>query len=391
MLAHPTYPITAWSAVNALGRSTETVLRSLSQGKTGLGACPLELPVETIVGAIPGVMEPLPPAFAAYDCRIARIGLLALRDVESQVRRARERYGATRIGIILGTSTGGLLATEANHAAFRTTGNTVEGFDLFRQHSFNALGELYREILGLEGPCYTISTACSSSAKAMAAAARLLDLGVIDAALVGGGDSLTRMTLQGFHGLGILDSEPCRPFDQHRAGINIGEGVALQLLERSGDSPVYFLGAGESADAHHMSSPHPEGRGAREAMKRALERTGLEPEDVDHINAHGTATRLNDRSEAIAIRSDFGNQIPVASTKGYTGHLLGGAGATELTFALHAVITNEVPKTLGYTTPDPELDLNVTRAAIQQPVRRVLSNSFAFGGSNVSILVGERP
>jgi 3-oxoacyl-[acyl-carrier-protein] synthase-1 len=321
---------------------------------------------------------------------MARIAVLALRDVEKAARSAVARYGARRVAVILGTSTGGLLATEALIAEHAKTGALLPGYDLLCQHSFNATAELVARLVGAEGPTYTVSTACSSSAKAMAAAARLLDADVIDAALVGGGDSLCRMTLQGFHGLGILAETACRPFDAHRVGMNIGEGAAFQLIERRGDARVHFLGAGESCDAYSVSSPHPEGRGAREAMEGALARQGLSPADVDYINAHGTATPQNDRAEALAIAGLFRDGPLVSSTKGYTGHLLGGAGSTEATFAIHAVLTGRVPATLGCSEMDPGIGpIRIATKAMSLPVRRALSNSFGFGGSNVSLLLGE--
>jgi 3-oxoacyl-[acyl-carrier-protein] synthase-1 len=199
------------------------------------------------------------------------------------------------------------------------------------------------------------------------------------------------MTLQGFHGLGVLSQVPCRPFAEGRAGINIGEGAAFQLVERDADASVWLLGVGESSDAHHMSSPHPEGRGAAEAMSRAMEAAGVSPDAVDHLNAHGTATALNDAAEAIAIETLFGDRLPVSSTKGYTGHLLGAAAATELVFAIHAVRTGRIPATLGCEAVDPNVRIDVVRELRATRVRRALSNSFAFGGSNVSVLVGERP
>ncbi len=217
-----------------------------------------------------------------------------------------------------------------------------------------------------------------------------MEAGVADAVLVGGIDSLTRMTLQGFHSLGILSSTPCRPFGAERDGINIGEGAAFLLMEREGDSEVAVLGVGESADAYRMSSPEPTGRGAREAMERALAQAGLEPTDIDHINAHGTATKLNDEAEARAIEALFGDRVPVSSTKGYTGHLLGGAGGTEAVFAVHAILSGRLPATLGCDPLDPEVRIRVQRDAAEARVRRVLSNSFAFGGSNVSVLIGAR-
>lgn len=242
---------------------------------------------------------------------------------------------------------------------------------------------------GVTGPVYVVSTACSSSGKVAASAARLIRMGLVDAVLIGGIDSLTRMTIQGFHSLGILSGTSCRPFGAERDGINIGEGAALLLVEREApDARVVLLGVGESADAYRMSSPEPTGRGAREAMERALAQAGLGAGDLDHINAHGTATQLNDAAESLAIHALFGASVPVTSTKGYTGHLLGGAGGTEMVFAIHAILGGRLPATLGAAPLDPEVAIDVVTEARELRVRTVLSNSFAFGGSNVSVVVG---
>lgn len=383
-------PITAWSCVNALGRTTREVLAALDEGRSGLGPSPLPVTMPTVVGAVPGELPPLDREHARYDCRLARIGLMAFAEVREAVERAIARWGADRVGIVLGTSTGGLERTEEAFLGWLTTGVLPEDYDYERQHNFAAFGDLLAAMVGARGPAYVVSTACSSSGKVAASAARLMRAGVVDAVLVGGIDSLTRMTLQGFHSLGILSSTPCRPFAQGRDGINIGEGAAFVLLEREADSSVHVLGVGESADAYRMSSPEPTGRGARESMERAMIQAGLGPEGIDHINAHGTATQLNDSAEALAIEALFGDRVPVSSTKGYTGHLLGAAGGTEMVFAIHAVRTGRLPATIGCDPLDPELRIHVQREAATARVRRVLSNSFAFGGSNVSVLIGER-
>lgn len=382
-------PITAWSAVNALGRTTAEVLEALDAGRGGLGPSPLPVTMETVVGAVPGELAPLPPEYAAYDTRLTRIGVMAFEEVRPAVERAVARWGGERVGIVLGTSTGGLEQTEQAFQHWLGCGEVPETYDYQHQHNFGAFGDLLGCLGGTLGPTYVVSTACSSSGKVAASAERLMRLGMVDAVLVGGIDSLTRMTLQGFHSLGILSSRPCRPFCADRDGINIGEGAGFVLLEREADdAEVVLLGVGESADAYRMSSPEPTGRGAREAMERALAQAGLEPGDVDHVNAHGTATKLNDAAEARAIAALFGDRVPVTSTKGYTGHLLGGAGGTEMVFAIHAIRAGRIPASLNCDPLDPEIAIRVQREAAEGRYRRVLSNSFAFGGSNVSVLIG---
>ncbi|MBX3274938.1 MAG: beta-ketoacyl-ACP synthase [Sandaracinaceae bacterium] len=382
-------PITAWSAVNALGRSTAEVLAALDAGRSGLGPSPLPATMETVVGAIPGALAPLPAEHAAYDTRLARIGWLAFEEVRGALEGAVARWGPHRVGVVLGTSTGGLEETEQAFDHWRREGTLPARYDYEHQHNFAAFGELLARAAGVTGPSYVVSTACSSSGKVASSAARLIRASVLDAVLIGGIDSLTRMTLQGFHSLGILSSQPCRPFGAGRDGINIGEGAALLLVEREASDPgAVLLGVGESADAYRMSSPEPGGRGAREAMERALAQAGLTPAQLDHINAHGTATPLNDAAESIAIEAVFGRRVPVSSTKGYTGHLLGGAGGTEMVFALHAIRTGRLPATLGATPLDPAVAIDVVTEPREQPVRTVLSNSFAFGGSNVAVVLG---
>lgn len=385
-------PITAWSAVNALGGSTAEVLAALDAGRTGLGPSPLPVTMETVVGAFPSPLPPLPPEHAAYDTRLARLGWLAYAEVAPAVERAVARWGPSRVAIVLGTSTGGLEETEQAFLAWLETGTIPSTYEYQRQHNFSAFGELLAAVSGVRGPNYVVSTACSSSGKVAASARRLIQGGVVDAVLIGGNDSLTRMTLQGFHSLGILSSKACRPFGEGRDGINIGEGAAFVLLEREAeDAKVHLLGVGESSDAYRMSSPEPSGRGAKEAMERALAQAGLSPDAIDHINAHGTATKLNDAAEALAIEALFGDRVPVSSTKGYTGHQLGAAGGTEMVFAIHACLTGRLPRTLGCDPLDPEIRIRVQREPGEAKVRRVLSNSFAFGGSNVAVLVGEVP
>jgi 3-oxoacyl-[acyl-carrier-protein] synthase-1 len=392
------------SLVSAMGRSTSEVLAALDQGRTGLrpphalDGLELALPFPTVVGAVPGALDPLVPSERRYDTRLARIGMMALAELGPAVERARSRWGAGRIAVLIGTSTGGLDATEAAFRRWGETGGPEGGrlpddFDLHAQHDFNALGELVRRVLGLRGPNYVVSTACSSSGKVHASALRLMRLGLIDAAIVGGIDSLCRMTLHGFRGLGILSDTHCKPFAADRAGINIGEGAGLMLLERSTDETdagalAFLLGVGESSDAYNMSSPEPSGRGAKEAMRRALDQAGLTPPEVGLLIAHGTATPQNDVAESMAVEAVLGAPTPVISTKGYTGHQLGAAGATSAVFAAHAVRTRRIPPSLGAGPLDPAIRVNVRAdGGPSDSLEVAMCNAFAFGGSNVSLAI----
>jgi 3-oxoacyl-[acyl-carrier-protein] synthase-1 len=248
-----------------------------------------------------------------------------------------------------------------------------------------------RAALGLQGPAHVVSTACSSSAKVFAAAERAIRLGVVDAAVVGGVDSLCMTTLYGFKALELTSGEICRPWDAERAGLSIGEAAAFALLERP-DGPAramgWLLGAGESSDGHHMSSPHPEGAGAALAMRAALATAGLQPADVDYLNLHGTATPGNDAAEDKAVAAVFGSGTPCSSTKGYTGHTLGAAGGVEASIALLALEHGLAPPSLNLQTQDPALQAKLLREPLRTELKVVASNSFGFGGSNASLVFG---
>lgn len=385
------FPITAVALCNGMGDSTAAVLRNLRAGVSGLGPCPAEFELDAVVGAISSPLPPLPAALrATHDTRQARIAAIALAELQAPLARARARWGADRIGVVLGTSTGGIGASERAFAhAHRHAGALPPGYDVETSHALDAVLHVARVLGGgLAGPAYIVSTACSSSAKVFASAQRLLACGVCDAVLVGGVDSLCALTIRGFAGLEVLSSAPCRPFSRERAGINIGEGAALLLLERTGDGPARLLAVGDSSDAHHMTSPHPEGLGARLAMERALQLAGLVPADIDHVNAHGTGTRQNDSMESQAIRAVFTTATAVVATKGYTGHMLGAAGATEVAFVIDAIAGRYLPAGVGADPLDDGLGVDVVTVRRERATRAALSNSFAFGGSNCSVLIG---
>ncbi|MDN5924482.1 MAG: beta-ketoacyl-[acyl-carrier-protein] synthase II, partial [Xanthomonadales bacterium] len=239
----------------------------------------------------------------------------------------------------------------------------------------------------LQGPCMTLSTACSSSAKAFAMGERLISLGVVDAALVGGVDTLCDSVLFGFNALQLVSQEPCRPFDVARCGISIGEAAAFALLERVESAPQAprLIGYGEASDAHHMSTPHPQGLGAELALDAALVRAGIDAAQVDYINLHGTATPKNDAVEAALVARRFPARTRASSTKGYTGHTLGAAGAVEAALTLLAMQQAMVPGNLGCTTPDPACGGHLALHAESTPVKIALSNSFGFGGNNACL------
>ena len=314
------------------------------------------------------------------------------------VRLAAKKYGADRVGVFLGTSTSGILQTElAYRQRSVSTGALPDGFDYATTQNSFSLADFTRSYLGLEGMAMAVSTACSSSAKVFAAAARQLNLGTLDAAVVGGVDTLCLTTLYGFSSLQLTSSGPCKPYDVSRDGISVGEGAAFALLERfdSWSAPagsVLLLGVGESSDAFHMSSPHPEGLGARLAMEAALQSAHLSADDVGYINLHGTSTPANDAAEGLAVLGLFGEQVPCSSTKGATGHALGAAGAMEAVFCALALTDQWLPGSPGTKQLDPAVNLNYLlksrRPNAASPLRYALSNSFGFGGSNCCLIFG---
>jgi len=386
-----------FTAVNALGRGSTAVFDALVSARSGLRPCTFEqVALETWTGEVAGLDDfTVTERLAEFDCRNNRLAQLALEQdgFASAVAAARQKYGAARIAIILGTSTSGILETE--HAYQRRdaqTGALPHGFRFATTHNLYSAVDFVRRVLELSGPAAMVSTACSSSAKVFASAARLITLGLADAAVVGGVDSLCRNTLYGFASLELVGSEPCRPCDAQRGGISIGEAAGFALLERperaSGHSGVALLGVGESSDAYHMSTPHPEGEGAALAMQRALASAGLGPEAIHYINMHGTASQVNDAMEDKAITAVFGTHTPASSTKGWTGHALGAAGITEAVISALCIQNDFMPGCLNTRVLDPGFTSRILLANETGQVQRVLSNSFGFGGSNASLILG---
>jgi 3-oxoacyl-[acyl-carrier-protein] synthase I len=388
--------ITHCSIVNSLGEGAGAIAAALRDGVSGLMPCDFEtVKLNTYIGQVPSLESvALRPDLARYDCRNNRLAQLGLETdgFATAVARARSRYGAGRVGLFMGTSTSGILETElAYRCRDAQTGSLPAGFRYAETHSSYSLGDFVRRYLRLEGPSFVVSSACSSTAKVFGNAARMIAAGVCDAAVVGGVDTLCLTTLYGFHSLQLTSARPCRPFDAERDGISIGEGAGYALLERpncAGAARSLLLGIGESSDAYHMSSPHPEGHGARLAMLEALGHAGLRASDIDYINLHGTATRSNDAAEDRAVTDVFGTEVPCSSTKGATGHLLGAAGVTEAVISILAMEENLMPAGAHTRRIDPELRCHYLARNREGRVRRVLSNSFGFGGSNCSLVLG---
>lgn len=388
--------LSAYTLATCLGAGVEQTVMALSEGKSGLAPCRFEtVDIPTYVGAIEDSALAALSIEPPFDCRNARIARYALAQdgFLDALARARHRFGADRIALVLGTSTSGILQTEL---AYRERDAPTDGlpawFDYGAQHNTYALARYLRPLLGLEGPASVLSAACATTAKAFASASRLIASGFCDAALVGGADSLCLTTLYGFHALGLISPQPCRPFDAERQGISIGEGAGFALLERDQGSSaartVRVLGVGESGDAYHQSSPHPEGLGAKLAMERALGSARLAPANIDYINLHGTATKVGDAAEDKAITGLFGVKVPCSSTKSQTGHTLGAAGIVEAIICALSLEHGILPGSPNTQILDPAFGLNYVRTTLFKPLSIVMSNSFGFGGNNCSLILG---
>ncbi|CAM3837001.1 beta-ketoacyl-[acyl-carrier-protein] synthase family protein [Rahnella bruchi] len=378
--------------VNALGNNNAQIAASLKSGMApGMtvqkGWLTEDRPVW--LGSVTGELPAIPADLSAHRSRNNQLLMAALAQIEAPVNNAVARYGKDRVAIVMGTSTSGIAEGEDAVRHLQQHGKFPAGYD-YQQQELGDPSQFMAQLLDLSGPAYTLSTACSSSAKAIISGKRLIESGLADAALVGGADSLCRMPVNGFNSLESYSRGHCTPFGQNRDGINIGEASALILLTRE-PADIGLLGAGESSDAWHMSAPHPEGLGAERAINMALEQAGLRPDDVGYINAHGTATPLNDQVEAAVIHRLFGNRTPCSSTKHLTGHTLGAAGATEAALSW-LILTHNIalPRQDFSVTPRdsslPEIRLVETTEMAGKPV--ILSNSFAFGGNNASLVIG---
>lgn len=386
---------TSISLVSALGHGTGSAMAALRAGRGGLRRNDfLDSKLETWIGRVEGVEADAARSHVdgIPDYRVQRIAEAALNvdGFGEAVARAREAHGAERIGVFLGTSSAGMLQGELAYRARDTATSSLPAISYRDSFNMYAPAAYVRARLGLKGPTSVISTACSSSAKVFAAASRAIEAGLCDAAVVGGIETLCFTTLHGFASLELLSREPCRPCDAERGGISLGEGAALVLLEKEDSSGerLALLGYGESADAHHMSTPHPEGLGAALAMRAALERAGLAAQDLGYINLHGTGTRNNDAAEDAAVFSVASERVPCSATKGWTGHTLGAAGGIEAVITLLSLRHGFAPGTLNTRRIDPALRSQVLLEGKQIPLEHAMSNSFGFGGSNCSLVFG---
>lgn len=381
--------ITRYSATSALGHGLAAQLDALRRGRSGLRSNDFSCaPLACRIGRVTGVENVvLPASLQHWDCRNNRLAWLGLQQdgLLDAVTTAVTRHGASRVALVLGTSTASIGATED---AYRRLGDGRFPADLRRPeiHTPHSLAAFVADATGIAGPTLTISTACSSSAKVFASAERLLRLDLADAALVGGVDTLCDSVLFGFNALELVSRQACRPFDVQRDGISIGEAAAFALLERAAEAPraPRLIGYGESSDAHHMSTPHPEARGALAALDDTLARAGITADVVDYVNLHGTATPRNDEAEA-KLLPRFPRHVRASSTKGFTGHTLGAAGALEAAFALLAIEHGVAPPNLGCNEPMTEVAPWLALRPEACKIDIALSNSFGFGGNNACL------
>lgn len=387
--------VTSYTATSALGHGIRPLWQAIADNRSGLRRNDLDhCDLDTWIGRVEGVESvSLPARLDHLDSRNNRLTLLGLQQdgFMSEVESLVDRCGVDRIGVIMATSTSSIGRTEEGYRHLGDDGLLPEQYRQPWVHNLHSPGLTVAELTGLTGPSMTISTACSSSAKIFASAARWMKHGLVDAVLVGGVDSLCLSVMYGFNSLELLSANPCRPFDTDRDGISLGEAACFALLAREDyapDAEIELLGYGESTDAYHMSHPHPEGKGAVLAMQQALERAGLAASDVDYVNLHGTASKANDLVETHALDRLFPRQTLASSTKGWTGHALGTAGILEAVITLESMKSGLIPGTLNCREPDPAFRFPILTENTQRPVHISMTNSFGFGGNNASLVFG---
>ncbi|MEM7057556.1 MAG: beta-ketoacyl-ACP synthase [Pseudomonadota bacterium] len=385
--------ISARAAVSAVGSGKDAHIRAMETLTTGLRPCDFDpVNLNCFIGRVEGVeATAFPAAQAAFDNRATRLMAMALAadGFDDHIARVMSAHGPARIGLVLGTSTSGVEFLETCYRRRPADGPLEDSYSIRHHNDHHAVTAFLAEHLGLEGPAFTISTACSSSAKAMVDAAQLIQLGICDAVIAGGVDSLCMTSLYGFESLELVSRNPCRPMDAARDGLSIGEGAALMLLEKGAGGP-YMSGYGESSDAINMSTPPPDGAGAVAALTSALTRANLTPADISFTKLHGTATPINDLAETAALGAVIPKETPAASLKGLIGHTLGAAGAIETVMALDAIEAGLRPGTAGLSDIDGQIDVTIQQSSQPAEMKHVLCNAFGFGGSNCALILSAR-
>jgi len=383
------YYLNAMGVVSAAG-SGQALVQNIQRGdRSGLQKTEYYSPGRPVfVGRIDEELPKIPARYRLYDCRNNQLLLAALAQIETSVDSIRRQYSADRIGVVLGTSTSGVRNTERALADVAQNGQKPAWFH-YKQQQLGAGADFLAQIVGAKGPAFAVSTACSSSGRALASARRLLALDLCDAVIVGGADSLCRFTVNGFMALESVSAGLCKPFGAHRDGINLSEAAALFILSKQ-PGPVKLAGIGASSDAYHFSAPDPSGEAVISAIRMALSQAKLAPEQIDYVNLHGTATPLNDAMESQVMAMIFGDKTPVSSSKGMTGHALGAAASLELALCWQLLRQGEtlLPPNINDDQIDPELPLlNYVQPGLSKRVMHCQSHSFAFGGNNISIII----
>ncbi len=378
--------ITSYALANALGSTTDEVMDHIFSGKTAFQAPrAFPMPFPTVVGEM-NDLPSAPEVGIAGDTRIMKIAMLGARQISKDVERAVTTYGKKRIGFVLGGCTAGIEFSESVFPAL-SRGEASVDYSCETQHTHHATLVPLADYFGVGGPSLVVSSACSSSVKAIAIARRWFDADLVDAVIVGGIDSLSRTTIRGFHSLGALSENATRPFSSERTGLTLGEGAGFMLLEKDATSDVYVRGIGESSDAHHLSAPDPKGSGILESMRRALADANLQTDAIDYVSAHGTGTIQNDLVEGHAISELFGEGTRVTSTKSMTGHLLGAAGITSTVISLESLRRGLIPPTVGTPPQDPAIHVVVSTQPEKVALRAIINNAIGFGGSNAAVIL----
>lgn len=383
--------ITSYALSTCVGVGRANHLDAMLAGRSGLTPSDYpDLPFDCYIGRVPGLDSmDFPADLSDYDNRANRLALSAIRSdgFDEAATAMRERWGAHRCGVVLGTSTSGIEKLESVYRA-RARDEDPLPDDYLMSHNDNhqAIAAFTQRYLQLTGPSYTISTACSSSAKALIDAIQLIEVGFCDAVVVGGVDTLCLISLNGFEAMQLVSRAPCRPCDADRNGLSIGEAAGFLIVERDGNGGVRLSGMGETSDGVSMSTPPEDGAGAARAMQSALATGGVTAEQVGYVNLHGTATPTNDTAECRAVSTVFGNETPASSLKGMVGHTLGAAGAVEAIMSIIALEENLVPGNVGLSKIDPDISCNVVAESQPNDLTHVISNAFGFGGSNCALL-----
>ncbi|EWH10608.1 3-oxoacyl-(acyl carrier protein) synthase I [Catenovulum agarivorans DS-2] len=382
--------INEFGVVCPLGLGKEQVAESLFSGqRTGLvSRSDLLVDGDVYVGEVQADLPSVSGFAKHFQTRNNQLALAAFEQISAKLTTLRSHIPANRIGVIVGTSTSGIAEGENAMQYQKLHGQFPENYH-YQQQEMSNLAEFIAQVADVSGPYLTISTACSSSAKSFVTASEWIAAGIVDAVIVGGVDSLCQMTINGFSALESTSAGVCQPFSASRDGINIGEAGALAIVSKQPDG--FQVWGGESSDAHHMSAPDPTGLGAVTSIRNALAAANISSTQIDYVNLHGTATVKNDLMESGAVAEVFGTDMPASSTKSLTGHCLGAAGALEAIFCCIALSQQQLPIHVWDAKPDDNIaQLNwVDSTNYQQTVNYCLSNSFAFGGNNVSLIIGK--